>query len=286
MKNKKSLILGKDGQVGYEICSRLLGEGIEFRALNRNDCDLKNFFELKEHLEDIPYDILINASAYNFVDRAEAEKNEAIKINAELPKLLAEDAKKKQARLVHYSTDYVFDGKKSEPYIENDKPNPLNTYGLSKLQGEENIQSVGGDFQIFRVSWVYSLRRHNFLRTMLKLAEDRDEIKIVADQIGSPTWARTIADITLESLNAPSGLYHLSPREFTSWYGFAENIFRELQTKLKKIPRLIPIKTSEFPSNVKRPANSRLSSEKLELILGHEIPNWKSELKKSLSEFE
>lgn len=285
LRSKRFLVLGKDGQVGYELCSRLLGEGVELRMIGRNECDLTNPYELKELLRDIPYDILINAAAYNFVDRAEKERDSALKINAELPQILAQDAKNRGARLIHYSSDYVFDGEKPEAYIESDKTNPLNFYGQTKLMGEENIQNIANDFVILRVSWVYSLRRHNFLKTMIRLAEEKDELKIVDDQIGSPTWARTIAHMTCDAADIESGLYHLTPTGSISWFNFASQIFSSLGDRLSKRPSLIPVSSKEFGSPIKRPLNSRLSSEKFKIKSGLELPDWKSELLQCLSEW-
>ncbi len=286
LKSKKFLIVGKDGQVGYELCSRLLGEGVELRAIGRNDCNLLNSMEVRQTLEDIPYDILINASAYNFVDRAESEQNQAFQINAEIPKLLALDASEKGARIVHYSTDYVFDGKKTDPYIETDAPNPLNTYGRSKLAGEESLMVANQDHLIFRVSWVYSLRRHNFLKTMLRLARERNEIRVVNDQVGTPTWARTIANMTLDSLSAASGIYHLAPANHATWFEFACSIFESLDGRLNKRPTVVPILSSEFASQVKRPQNSRFCTRKLELNAKIKLQDWKLELVECLKDWQ
>jgi dTDP-4-dehydrorhamnose reductase len=286
LKNKKFLIVGKDGQVGYELCSRLLGEGVELRSLGRDDCNLLNSIEVRQALEDIPYDILINASAYNFVDRAESEQNQAFQINAEIPKLLALDAAEKGARIVHYSTDYVFDGKKADPYTEADAPNPLNTYGRSKLAGEENLVAANPDHLIFRVSWVYSLRRHNFLKTMLRLARERNEIRVVNDQIGTPSWARTIANLTLDALSIPSGIYHLAPGNHATWFEFACSIFDSLHGRLNKTPMIVPIPSSEFASHVARPQNSRFCTTKFELSAKIKLQDWKLELVECLKDWQ
>ena len=225
----KILLFGKNGQVGWELNRSLqpLGEVV---ALSREEADFSNPESLRKIVSEISPDVIVNAVAYTAVDKAEEEEELAAIINGVAPGILAEEALKINALLIHYSTDYVFDGAKDSPYIETDKPNPINAYGRTKLAGEVVIQSSDCDYLIFRTSWVYASRGHNFLLTMLKLASEREELSIVADQMGAPTTAKLIADTTALSIrqamgekqsgNFSSDLYHLATSGSTSWHGF------------------------------------------------------------------
>lgn len=228
--------------------------------------------------------IIVNAGAYTAVDHAEAEPELAMQINGIAPGILAEEAKRLNALLVHYSTDYVFDGSSKAPYTEEDLPNPINVYGQSKLAGEKNIQAVGSRHLILRTSWVYGCRGHNFLKAMLKLADTGKEINVVADQIGAPTWSRHLAEFTAKSLSVLEnsndldrlcGLYHLSASGSTSWYGFAKAIFAVQSKK----PVLNVIMSDQFVSAAKRPLNSLLSNVKFENAFGMQLPPWELGLK-------
>jgi dTDP-4-dehydrorhamnose reductase len=226
----------------------------------------------------------VNAVAYTAVDKAESETELAMAINGTAPGVLAEEAKRLGCVLVHYSTDYVFDGAKQEPYMETDAPHPMNVYGRSKLAGDEAIQRVGGEFVILRTSWVYGARGNNFLLTMLRLAKEKTELRIVDDQIGSPTTSECIAQATadiLAQLLAPaggglegrSGIYNLTCAGETSWFGFAQE-FLSAQVG-SATPKLIPIPASKFPRPAKRPANSRLLCRRVEETFGVVMPDWK-----------
>lgn len=292
------LLTGATGQVGWELARTLLPLG-EVVAVNRTQADLADLNVLRSVIQQHKPDVIVNPAAYTAVDKAETETALAHTINAEAPGVLAEEAKKIGALLVHYSTDYVFDGTKNLPYTEEDTTNPSNIYGQSKLAGEQAIQSVAGDYLILRTSWVYASRGNNFLKTILRLAAEREELKIVADQIGSPTWARLIAETTahivrqtmlerqLSSFN--SAVYHLTSSGQTSWHGFAQkivDIVRE-QGKLGLKNRAIhPIPTTDYPLPAKRPANSRLSTNRLEQQFGLSLPTWDNALRLCMQELD
>jgi dTDP-4-dehydrorhamnose reductase len=292
----KILLTGATGQVGWELARTLLPLG-EIIAVDRNQADLADLSSLRAIIQNHKPSVIVNPAAYTAVDKAESEQGLAFLVNAEAPGVLAEEANKIGAMLVHYSTDYVFDGSKNSPYTEDDTTNPINIYGQSKLAGEQAIQSVAGDYLILRTSWVYASRGNNFLKTILRLAAEREELKIVADQIGSPTWARLIAESTahvlqqsvLEKRNGcfKSGIYHLTSSGDTSWHGFAQkivDIVRE-QGKVELKNRAIhPIPTTDYPLPAQRPANSRLSSDRLEQQFGLTLPSWDNALKLCMQE--
>jgi dTDP-4-dehydrorhamnose reductase len=285
---KNILLIGADGQVGFELKSSLecLGNVI---ACTRKELDLGDSAHVIAQVKNFKPAIIVNAAAYTAVDRAENEPELALQINGIAPGILAEEAKRLNALLVHYSTDYVFDGDSKVPYIEKDAPNPLNVYGLTKLIGEKNIQAIEGPHLILRTSWVYSRRGHNFLKTMLKLADTGREISVVSDQFGAPTWSRFLAEHTakilmiLQNANDPEklyGLYHLTPTGSTSWYGFAKAIFAQQD----KNPILNAITSEQYVSAAKRPLNSVLSSAKLTKAFGLQLPTWQSGLESCLNE--
>lgn len=292
----KILLFGKNGQVGWELNRSLqpLGEVI---AIGREEADFSEPESLRQIIRNISPDVIVNAVAYTAVDKAEAEEGLALKINAEAPGVLAEEAKKLGALLVHYSTDYVFDGTKKSPYVESDKPNPINAYGRTKLAGEQVIQSSGCDYLIFRTSWVYASRGNNFLLTMLRLAQEREELSIVSDQIGSPTSARLIADISVLCVRQAvserasgvfsAGLYHLTASGCTSWHGFTKEIVNlaENNSSLElNIKNIKPIPTADYPTPAVRPMNSKLTLTKLENNFTIEIPGWRKGLQLCLDE--
>jgi dTDP-4-dehydrorhamnose reductase len=286
----KILLTGATGQVGWELARTLLPLG-EVIAIDRSRVDFSDLKALKTLVQQLKPDVIVNPAAYTAVDKAETEKDLAYLINAEAPGMLAEEAKKLDALLVHYSTDYVFDGTKDSPYTESEPTNPLNVYGASKLAGELAIQSVACDYLILRTSWVYASRANNFLKTILRLATEREELKIIADQIGSPTWARLIAEITahvvkqacLEKMNSSftSGIYHLTSSGYTSWHGFAEKIV-EIAREQGKLPLknkvILPIPATDYPLPAHRPSNSRLSCQRLEQQFGLSLPSWEKAL--------
>ena len=292
----KILLFGKNGQVGWELNRSLqpLGEVV---ALGRDQADFSNPESLRKHVREINPDVVVNAVAYTAVDKAEADEELAKIINGVAPSILAEEVLKIDALLVHYSTDYVFDGTKNTPYAETDEPNPVNAYGRTKLAGEVAIQSSGCDYLIFRTSWVYASRGHNFLLTILKLAKERDELSIVADQVGSPTSARLISETTILCLQQAikekqagrfsSDLYHLTTSNYTSWHGFAEEIVNaasnavSLQLKVKNIKA---ISTADYPTPASRPINSQLALNNLKKAFGIEMPDWKKALELCIEE--
>lgn len=276
------LLLGKNGQVGHELQQLLQGEVVSF---GREEIDLTDSASIRSQIQQISPDVIINAAAYTAVDRAEEEKEQAFLVNAEAPGIIAEEAKKLDAWLIHYSTDYVFDGKKGAPYTEENTPNPLNVYGLSKLKGEEAVLSVGGRALILRTSWVYGCRGSNFLLTMQKLAKEQKDLSIVDDQIGSPTWSREVARTTtaiaeqLVEGKELTGIYHLAAEGQTSWYGFAKAIFELLEGTT---PELSPIASTEYPQKAKRPLFSVLSKDRLQKEFGFRLPDWKESLQECL----
>ena len=282
------LITGKNGQVGYELERSLQGLG-EIIALDRSQMDLADLDQVRDVIRRIKPTLIVNPAAYTAVDKAESEPELALRINGEAPGVMAEEAKKLGAAMIHYSTDYVFDGSKEGPYVETDPTCPINVYGSSKLAGEQAIQAAGIPHLILRTSWVYSTHGKNFLLTMRRLAQEREELGIVSDQFGAPTWSRTIADTTAhimaQSLAAAdqqawweerTGLYHLAAQGNTTWFGFTEAIMAN--SSVVKKPRLKPILAQDYPVPAKRPANSVLSSQRLiDTFCG--LPKWQDALK-------
>lgn len=279
------LLLGKNGQVGYELKQTLAPLGA-LTALGREELDLANKQALRKTIRELKPAVIINAAAYTAVDRAETEPELAIAVNSTAPGIIAEEAARINALLVHYSTDYVFDGSKAGPYSEKDQPNPISIYGKTKLAGEQAIIRAGCRYLILRTCWVYSLRGNNFLLTMLRLAAERDELGIVKDQVGAPTGSRLIAQVTTQLLSKPGlsssdlGLYHLAAAGETTWYGFAREIIDQAFNLglLKKKPALKALTTAEYPTPAARPANSRLSCSRLEKQLQINLPHWQDQL--------
>ena len=286
------LLTGGSGQVGWELQRTLCALG-EVIAVDRERMDLASPDAIRDTIRSVKPDIIVNAAAYTTVDKAESELELAMAINGTAPGILAEEARRLGSFLIHYSTDYVFDGTKENPYGEDDPPNPLNVYGCSKLAGEQAIQSVGVAHYIFRTSWLYASRRHNFFRSILRLAQERSQLRIVNDQVGAPTWARAIAEstalvlaqaITTNGINRArlsetSGLYHLTAAGAVSWFGFAHAILREGAALIdERIPELLPIPTSGYPLPARRPANSRLDNTRFTATFGCALPNWQAML--------
>lgn len=279
----KILLLGKSGQVGLQLQRSLALLG-PVTALDRSEADLARPDSLAQVLEQHKPGIIVNAAAYTAVDRAETDSAIAHQVNARSVALLAEHAASHQCLLVHYSTDYVFDGTKSGAYLETDATKPLNVYGQSKLAGEQAIAASGCQSLVFRTSWVVSSLGNNFLRTIVRLAQERDQLRVVSDQHGAPTSAELIADATALAVHAwkqqrlTSGLYHLTASGSTSWHGLAQHTVRHLQsagmTLKLKAEDIHAISTSEYPTAASRPANSVLSSQKLCDALGLYLPDW------------
>ncbi|WP_020652024.1 dTDP-4-dehydrorhamnose reductase [Massilia niastensis] len=279
----KILLTGVNGQVGYELLRCLQGLG-EIVACDRARLDLANLDQVRDAVRAVRPALIVNAAAYTAVDRAESEPELALRINAQAPGVMALQARDIGATLVHFSTDYVFDGAKDGPYVEGDRPRPLNVYGETKMLGEQAIVSSGIPHLILRTGWVYGMRGHNFLRTMLRLAAERDEVRVVADQVGAPTWCRTVAQTTAHILaqaqvGGPAwwrkhrGLYHLSAQGETSWAGFAEAIMQESGSPC----RVVPIGTADYPAQARRPVNSRLDSSRL-MQRFCQLPDWREAL--------
>ncbi len=292
----KILVTGAKGQVGWELTRTLLPLG-DVIAVDRSQADLSDLDGLRRLMQAQQPDVIVNAAAYTAVDKAETEPDLAFLVNGEAPGVLAEEAKKNGALLIHYSTDYVFDGSKDSVYTEQDSTNPLNVYGASKLAGEQAIQAAEADHLILRTTWVYTARGHNFLKSILRLAAEREELKIVADQIGAPTWARLIAETTAHVVRQSllerqqgqfnSGIYNLTSSGETSWHGFAQAIVeyaRQQGNQNLKTRNIHPIPTTDYPLPATRPANSRLSVAKLEQHFGLQMPNWETAMRLCMQE--
>jgi len=291
----KILLFGKNGQVGWELNRSLQPLG-EIVALGRDDADFSNLEGLRCIISNIKPDVVVNAVAYTAVDKAESEEDLATIINGIAPGVLAEEASKINALLVHYSTDYIFDGTNNHPYLESDAPNPINAYGRSKLAGERAIQSSGCDFIILRTSWVYASRGSNFLQTIIRLAKEKNELKIIDDQVGTPTWARYIADSTScmisKILNDRvsdnieiNEIFHLSNKGQCSWYQFADEIVNRLKEFDQSIRTEVrPISSDQYASVADRPKYTVLCSDKIEREMLLQNIGWQSAVELCLDE--
>lgn len=290
----KIVLFGKNGQLGWEFQRILpiLGEVISF---GRDDLELSNLRAVQNTLEELKPNLIINTSAYTEVDLAEKEFEPAMKINALSPGVMAEAARKIGAVFIHYSTDYVFDGRRNKPYTENDPVNPLNVYGKSKLQGEENIKQAGDACLILRTSWVYSLRGNSFVNKVLGWARKNETLKIVGDQIGNPTWARMLAEITglmlaqnkanlFENIRATRGIYHLAGNGYTSRYEWAKQILANDPNRTEQLVQAIePALSKDFPTPAARPLFSALDCSRFEATFGLQLPGWSSALKLAMT---
>ena len=285
----KILLTGKTGQIGEEL-NNIVGDLGNLITVDKEQLDLSKPNSIEPVILDIKPDIIINPAAYTAVDKAEEEPDLAMTVNAIAPGLLAKAARKVGAGLIHYSTDYVFDGCSEIPYKEEDLPNPLNVYGQTKLAGEKAIAKAGIPFLIIRTGWVYSLHGKNFLRTIKKLAEEKEIIQVIDDQIGAPTWARSVAlkthQILKQCLNKKwletkdpslSGIFHLTCQGKTSWHGFARKVLN-ISNASQNI-QLIAIPTSDYPTPATRPSNSLLNNEKIQKVFGIDMPHWEDALK-------
>ena len=286
----KIFLTGANGQVGFELERQLCLLG-DVLAPRRQELDLANEQAVAAWLEANRPELIVNAAAYTAVDKAESEPQLARRLNAGLPGQLAGYAADEGVPLVHYSSDYVYPGNGDQPWQEHDSTAPLSVYGQTKLEGDQAIEASGCRYLIFRTSWVYSARGNNFMKTMLRLGREREALSVVADQIGAPTPARLIAQVTGLALEQrmPSGAYHLAPRGETSWHGFACEIFRLALAQGEALAiqpiNVAAIPTTEYPTPAQRPLNSRLSLDKLETALGCELPDWKQQLQLTLQEF-
>jgi dTDP-4-dehydrorhamnose reductase len=275
----KILLFGKTGQVGTQF-SRLAGPLGEVLPVDRAACDLTDATAVREHVLRIAPDCVVNAAAYTAVDQAESDEAACFAVNAAAPGAMAEAAKELGIPLIHYSTDYVFNGRKQGAYTEEDATDPLGVYGRTKREGEQRIAAAGGKFAVLRTSWVYGAEGQNFLRTMLRLGAERPELRIVSDQVGAPTSSRAIAAATVRILEQgfiPSGVYHMTAAGSTSWFGFAERIFALSDLEVK--PKVVPITTAEYPTPAKRPRNSVLSNDKFAAAAGFRLDSWEDGLK-------
>lgn len=299
----KILIIGKTGQVSWELQRSLALLG-KVECVGRPEVDLADAGRLREVVRSAAPGLLINAAAYTAVDQAESEPELAMKINGEAPGIMAEEMKRLGGVMVHYSTDFVYDGCGASPWLESGPTSPLNAYGASKLAGDRAVAAAGGAHLVFRTSWVYGARGRNFLRTVLHLAESGKPLRIVDDQTGSPTWSRDIAlatTLVIEQLSVAagspgriasavgerSGIYHLSSAGYVTWCGFAAAILEEsrlLGINHGVTPQLISITTPEYPTPARRPTNSRLSNEKLLATFGIALPHWRDSLRRVVGE--
>ncbi len=290
------LLFGKNGQVGWEL-QRILPCLGQIIALDYEDLDLADLKALETRLDELKPDLIVNASAYTAVDRAEAERDVAMKVNGQAPGVMAEAARRSGAMLVHYSTDYVFDGAKASPYVETDLPHPLNVYGESKLFGEKAIQQATDTYLILRTSWVYSLRlQSGFVQKVLAWARQHEVLRIVDDQIGCPTWARMLAEVTglllargdrplVEYFKPKSGIYHVAGKGSASRFEWAQAILaHEPGREEQRVQRLEPASSSEFPAPAMRPAYSVLCCTHFENTFGLCIPAWKESLELAMGE--
>lgn len=280
----KILVCGRNGQLAQALQGALAGLG-ELHLLGREQLDLAHPEALREPLRQLAPDLIVNAAAYTAVDQAEQDAQRAFAINAEGPRVLAEETARLGVPLIHYSTDYVFDGSKPSPYTEQDTPHPLSVYGCSKLAGEQAIAAVVGEHLILRTSWVYSLHGRNFLLTMQRLLQERPQLRVVDDQIGAPTWTATIAASTralIERWQAGQpgawGTYHLTAQGETSWFGFAQAIGEHLRAQGLPCAELLPIPSSEYPTPARRPRNSRLDCSRLAREWQVSQPHWRQAL--------
>ena len=293
----KILLLGKNGQIGWELQRSLapLGDLVALDRHSTDHCgDFSNLPGLAATVRALRPDVIVNAAAHTAVDKAESEPDLARTVNALAPGVLAQEAARLGALLVHYSTDYVFDGSGSRPWTEADAPAPLSVYGRTKLEGEQLIQAAGPNHLILRTSWVYAARGGNFAKTMLRLAQERERLTVIDDQFGAPTGADLLADVTAHAIRqlrqraGDAGLYHLVAGGETSWHGYAKHVLAQAeraQSAIKIIAKEVaPVPTSAFPTPAQRPLNSRLDTAKLQATFGLRLPAWQQGVDRMLAE--
>ncbi|UEL21764.1 dTDP-4-dehydrorhamnose reductase [Pseudomonas fluorescens] len=293
----KILLLGKSGQVGWELQRSLapLGQLLALDSKSQSYCgDFSDLTGLAATVRGFRPDVIVNAAAYTAVDKAESEPDQALRVNAEAPSILAAEALKLNALLVHYSTDYVFAGNGDTPWQETDPVGPLSIYGTTKLHAEQAIQASGCAHLIFRTSWVYAARGNNFAKTMLRLAQERDSLNVIDDQFGAPTGAELLADVTAHAIRATrlspqlQGLYHLAAAGETTWYRYARFVLEHAQAagvQLKVEPVNVgAISTAAYPTTAKRPGNSRLNTQKLQNAFSLRLPQWEDGVARMLTE--
>lgn len=298
------MLTGKNGQLGSEF-SRLLPQLGDLVAVGRGEMDLSKTNDIRGTIRNVQPQLIVNTAAYTAVDRAESDEATARAVNAGAPEVIAEEARQIGAAVVHFSTDYIFDGSKKSPYEESDTPNPMNVYGRTKLAGEEAVRGMGIPHLIFRTAWVYATRGKNFMLTILRLATERDELRVVLDQTGAPTCASDIASTAIAilrgaykngnnalAISETSGTYHMTAGGSTSWYDFADLILTQASQASQTLPwlleatrgrpliasRVTPITTKEFQAAAPRPAYSVLSNARLTRTFGLQLPDWRSQL--------
>jgi dTDP-4-dehydrorhamnose reductase len=286
----KILLIGKNGQVGWEL-RRTLAPLAEVVAVDYPEINFSDPPALRQFVAATRPNVVVNAAAYTAVDKAETETELCRQVNAVAPGVLAGEAKKLGALMVHYSTDYIFDGTKTSPYVETDAPNPLGAYGRSKLEGDRAVKASGANHLIFRLCWVYGARGQNFMLTMQRLAREREKLRVVDDQFGCPTWSRMIAETTTLALKQVlasadssvfNGEYHLAASGQTNWHGFASRIIELMPETERKCRAVEQITTPEYPTPAKRPANSVLDCGKLQKTFGLRLPDWEASLRQVL----
>lgn len=293
----KILLFGRNGQLGWELQRSLapLGDLVALDAESEEHCgDFTNLDGIAQTIRTVAPDMIVNAAAYTAVDKAETEQQLASAVNTLAPALLATEAKRSDAWLIHYSTDYVFDGSGDQAWKETDRTNPLSVYGKTKLEGDVAIRESGCQHLIFRTSWVYAAHGGNFAKTMLRLAQERDQLNVINDQFGAPTGAELLADVTAHCIQQArqrpevSGLYHLAASGVTSWFDYAcfvIDVARKSGVSIKVAPDAIrPIPASAFSSPAPRPANSRLNTHKLQTTFNLKLPDWRSGVQRMLTE--
>lgn len=285
------LLLGKNGQLGAELSQTLLNR-FDVHAYGRDEIDITDHDALIALIGAVKPDVIINAAAYTAVDKAESDQKSAFEINSTAVSILAKEASLKDVLFIHYSTDYVFDGKKAGAYLESDSTQPINVYGASKLDGEERIAKACGKYLIFRTTWVIGEHGNNFAKTILRLSQEKEQLKIISDQYGVPTSTKLIAKVTQSAIDATlngqsweSGIYHLTPTGITSWYGVAKKLLELAESESVSLKvsstNLGSIRTSDYPTAAKRPTNSVLDTEKLQTVLPYSLPSWEVDFEKT-----
>ncbi len=271
----KVLVTGGTGQLGYDVTQQLKFNNIKFFAPSRAELDISNEKNVEQYILNLKPDAIIHCAAYTAVDNAEDEKEKCYDINVNATKYISECAKKLNSKLVYISTDYVFDGEKDGAYQASDKTNPINYYGYTKCEGEKIVKSLLQKYFIVRISWVFGQNGNNFVKTMLRLANDRNELSVVSDQIGSPTYTVDLSKLLVEMVKTEKyGIYHATNKGYCTWFEFASEIFKKMNINIK----LNKINTSDYPTKAKRPLNSKLSKEKLSKNGFNELPCWKKSL--------
>ena len=272
----KVLVTGANGQLGFDVIKLLDSEGIEFLGTDRESLDITNEEQVKRVICDYNPDVVIHCAAYTAVDKAEDEKELCYSVNVLGTRYIAQVCKEINAKMVYISTDYVFEGERDEPFEVTDKPNPINYYGQTKYEGELEVQRLLSKYFIVRISWVFGSNGNNFVKTMLRLGKERDEISVVADQVGSPTYTPDLSRLLVEMIKTDKyGVYHATNEGYCSWYEFAREIFKQAGINVK----VNPIKTEDYPTRARRPKNSRLSKQTLENKSIHKLQLWADALK-------